>query len=360
MKILHAITLADLGGAQSVLINICNRAVQNGHEVFVVSEVNGPMWEQLDSRIVQIKINEIQREINVLKDFLTLIKLKKIYSSIKPDIIHLHSSKIGALGRLAFPKQKIIYTVHGFDSIRIANRKFLFIEKALKKYTKKIVAVSKYDFNMLNEEGIVENTMTIYNGIEDCSILDCHKILSQNIIEKLEQLQKDYFVVMAISRISPQKKFDLFCDIAKTMENDKRFLFVWIGNKPEENISNNNILMFGEISNASQCFRYADVCLLPSNYEGMPISIIEALAFGVPVVASDVGGVSEILDNNNGFVVNNTIEAFVKVLKKLESSEKIYQSSALKSRQTYIEKFTINQMFEKYERLYWDVKNNRL
>lgn len=358
MKILHAITLADLGGAQSVLINICNRAVQNGHEIIVVSESDGPMWNQLDSRIVQVKIHELHRKINVFKDFVALLKLKKIYSSIKPDIIHLHSSKIGILGRLAFPKNKVIYTVHGFDSIRIANRRFLFIEKILKKKAKKIVAVSNYDFNMLYQEGISENVMTIYNGIEDCSNSDDQKKLSKNTIEKLQQIQRNYFVVMVISRISMQKKFDLFCEIAKAMESDKRFLFVWIGNKSEEDVSSNNILMLGEISNASQCFRYADLCLLPSNYEGLPISIIEALSFGVPVVASDVGGVSEILNGFNGFAVENTVDSFVMVLEKIKKSEKLFQSLSLNARQTYLEQFTINKMSDQYEKLYWNVKNN--
>lgn len=357
MKILHAITLADLGGAQSVLINICNRAVQNEHEVFVVSEVNGPMWDQLDDRIIQIKIDELQREINALKDFRTLIKLKKIYSSIKPDIIHLHSSKIGALGRLAFPSRKIVYTVHGFDSIRIANKKFLFIEKALRNYARKIVAVSEYDLNMLAREGIADNTLTIYNGIEDCSNNKFSDGLDQNVERKLQALKKDFFVVMAIARISPQKKFDLFCDIAKTLKNDKRFIFVWVGNGHDKTVNDENIIMLGEVPKASQCFRYADVCVLPTNYEGLPISIIEALAFAIPVVASNVGGVPEILNGQNGFAVNNTVESFVETLKKLKDSSNLYQKISSEARITYAEKFTIVQMSEKYEELYFDIKN---
>lgn len=357
MKILHIITRSDLGGAQSVVINLAN-AMSEKHEITVVAGEDGPMWDALDNSISKIKIKEIVRDISVINDGIALFKLKRIYSSIKPDIVHLHSSKIGALGRLAFPSKKIIYTVHGFDSIRIANRKFLFIEKLLKKFTRKIVAVSDYDFKMLKQEGIVGNTVTIYNGIEDCSILKFNKILSNEIKYQLEELKKNHFVIMAIARISPQKKFDLFCDIAKAMENNKRFIFVWVGNNSNEIVDNANVIMLGEIPKASQCFRYADVCVLPTNYEGLPISIIEALAFGIPVVASNVGGVPEILDDNNGSAVSNTIESFVDVLKKLEASDQIYQSSALHSRKTYVEKFTINKMAEKYETLYLEVKNN--
>jgi glycosyltransferase involved in cell wall biosynthesis len=171
MKILQAITLADLGGAQSILINLSESLINDGHEVIVVSESEGPMWDILSDRIRKVKIKSLLRSINLIKDLIVILQLRKIYRQYKPDIIHLHSSKMGLLGRLAFPKSKIVYTVHGFDSIRIAYRKFLFIEKLLSNQAKYIIGVSQYDYNnFISEKLCKKNISYIYNGITDYSL----------------------------------------------------------------------------------------------------------------------------------------------------------------------------------------------
>jgi glycogen synthase len=100
-----------------------------------------------------------------VNDVLTLLCFWKLYLQYKPDIIHLHSSKAGILGRLAFPKSKIVYTVHGFDSIRLAYRKFLPLERFLQRRCKAIVGVSHYDENNLKDEHITHNIVCVYNGI---------------------------------------------------------------------------------------------------------------------------------------------------------------------------------------------------
>jgi glycosyltransferase involved in cell wall biosynthesis len=167
MKILQVITLADLGGAQSVLINLSNRLIEDGHDVIVASESEGPMWDVLPDTIRKVKIKTLQRSINPLKDFQTVLHLWNLYRKYKPDIVHLHSSKIGLLGRLAFPKSKIIYTVHGFDSIRIANRIFMTLERLLSRRAQYIVGVSRYDYDWLIVEKIKSNVGYIYNGVTD-------------------------------------------------------------------------------------------------------------------------------------------------------------------------------------------------
>ncbi|MCW4450824.1 glycosyltransferase [Kaistella sp. BT6-1-3] len=346
MKILQAITLADLGGAQSVLINLSNKAVENGHEVYVVSEQHGAMWNLLSPKIHKIKIKELQRSISVTNDFKAFVALRKIYKQIKPDIVHLHSSKMGALGRLAFPTNKIIYTVHGFDSVRHANPKFLIIEKLLKSRVKNIVAVSEYDKNILKKEGIEKSVVTIYNGIQD---VDTAKMIVPNI--NFDSLKKDFKIVMCIARLSPQKKFGLFCEIAEKMSNEK-VKFIWIGNKEEVKLTKDNILMLGEIANAQDYLRYADLFILPSNYEGLPISIIESLAYKKPIIASKVGGIVEILNGKNGFAIENHVDCFVDKIKYVLLDEERYSQFCINARSTYELQFTIDQMYNNYLKLY--------
>jgi hypothetical protein len=119
----------------------------------------------LDSKVKYFKLNSLVRKISPVNEFRTLFSFNQLYRQYKPDIIHLHSSKAGILGRVAFPKNKIVYTVHGFDSIRLAYRKYLPVERFLQDRCKAIVAVSRYDEDNLKNEHIIQNIKRVYNGI---------------------------------------------------------------------------------------------------------------------------------------------------------------------------------------------------
>jgi hypothetical protein len=165
MKVFQIVTLSELGGAQSVVVNLSN-ALSIGHEVIVIAgEGDGKMFQMLKDNIKYIKLNSLKRKISPINEIYTICSFYQLYLKYKPDIIHLHSSKAGILGRLVFPKNKIIYTVHGFDSIRLAYRKYLPIERLLQNRCKAIVAVSHYDENNLRLEHINHNVRCVYNGI---------------------------------------------------------------------------------------------------------------------------------------------------------------------------------------------------
>jgi glycosyltransferase involved in cell wall biosynthesis len=165
MKIFQIVTLSDLGGAQSVVVNLSN-ALSKKHEVIVIAgEGDGKMFQMLNSSIKYFKLNSLKREISPINEIRTICSFYQLYLKYKPNVIHLHSSKAGILGRLVFPKNKVIYTVHGFDSIRLAYRKYLPVERFLQNRCKAIVAVSHYDEKNLRLEQITHNVKCVYNGI---------------------------------------------------------------------------------------------------------------------------------------------------------------------------------------------------
>ncbi|OCB70569.1 hypothetical protein B0A79_00605 [Flavobacterium piscis] len=354
MKIFQVVTLAYLGGAQSVVINLVTEAIKDGHQVFVLSEQNGPMWDQIPESAIKIKIKNLQRSINLFKDLSVMFSLYKLYRKHKPDVIHLHSSKIGLLGRLIFPSKKIVYTVHGFDSIRIAFKKFLPLERLLQYRTRHIVGVSNYDLEMMSKERIFKNTSVIYNGLLDWTNFEpssTNEILNQSIDELRRLKEEDFFIILATARLTPQKRFETFQSVAEEFVNEK-VKFVWVGNQYQPKDLPENLICLGNIPTACYLLKYIDLFMLPSNYEGLPMSIIEALAYGKPVIASNVGGIGEILNEKNGFALNNNVSDFVNKIKFYRDSASEYERASIAARKSYEDQFTLDKMYRKYLSLY--------
>ena len=342
MKILQLITLSELGGAQSVVINLANGLCKE-HEVIVAAgEGDGKMFELLDLSIISEHVPALRRAISPVNEIKAISQLRKLYAKYKPDIIHLHSSKAGLLGRIAFPKSKTVYTVHGFDSIRLAYRKFLPLEKILQHRCAAIVGVSRYDEIGLREEGINNKVSYIYNGIAKPVSLESDPF------EKFSSFKKK---ILCIARFSPQKNVELFMSVAKLLPE---YVFLWIGNQDVPGFKYpSNVFFLGNIKSAGSYIAYADLFFLPSNYEGLPIVIIESLASGVPVVASDVGGVTELLNGKNGQALLNDAHKMAETIDKflsLPASERLLMEKEADS--TYLEKFTIDNMVTNYLNLY--------
>lgn len=344
MRILQVITRSELGGAQSVVINLANNLCQE-HEVIVVAgEGDGKMWKVLDNRVKKVECPTLQRALSPIKDIRTIFSLKKIYKQYQPDIIHLHSSKAGMLGRMAFPKKKIVYTVHGFDSIRVAFRKLLPIERMMQSKCASIIGVSYYDTKNLRTEGITKGLSTVYNGIQ-------LPVKDNDVEVKIPAHYKKK--ILCIARVAKPKRVDIFMDVAKLLPE---YAFMWIGNQKEMDCDLPNVFFMGNITNASRYNVVADLFMLSSDYEGLPMTIIEAISYGKPVVASNVGGIAEIICNGeNGFVVENTATAFADKIKLLLTNDQLYTEYSRQSIKRFKDYFTVEKMTNAYMEVYQEI-----
>lgn len=341
MRILQIITLSELGGGQSVVANIANSFSEEHEVVVVAGEGDGKMRELLDERVAWVHLPRLKRSLSLFDDLCTIYDFWKLYIKYKPDIIHLHSSKAGMLGRVAFPARKVVYTVHGFDSIRLAHRQFLFLEKLMQRRCKSIVAVSKYDERNLIAEKIERNIATVYNGTPTFEVGDN---LSFGIPEKYKK------VVLCVARTAYPKNHPLFIEIAKYLP---QYAFVWIGNKEAIPNEYDNVFFLGNIPNAAMYCSIADLFVLPSNYEGLPMVIIEAMSFGKPVVASNVGGIHEIVhDGVNGYTLENNAQLFAEKISYILENPQVYDSMCKNSKDIYEKDFTVEKMVEKYKEVY--------
>lgn len=348
MKIMFVITRSELGGAQSVVVQLAN-ALCHEHDILIVAgEGDGKMWDIVDRKIRRIDCPHLQKSLSLKSDIQAAIALRRIYRKYRPDVIHLHSSKAGALGRMVLPSKKIVYTVHGFDSIRIAFRKFIHVERLLQRRTKAIVGVSEYDRKNMIKERINKNVSTVYNGL-----------ITPNIdnIDDIEIFKRYSKIVLSIARINPQKNPGLFIEVARLLPE---YGFIWIGNQKEVTEFGElppNCHFVGNIVNAGAYCSKCDIFMLASNYEGLPMVIIEAMSLGKPVVASNVGGVSEIVRNDiNGYVVENSAELFAKRIKQILDNEELYNSMSEASLDIYNKELTVDRMVDGYLKIYNSIK----
>ena len=344
---MQIITRSELGGAQSVLANLSNALCKQNQIIVIAGEGDGKLWEILDKRIVRIPCPYIKRKPSIINDIRAILFLKRACHHFKPDVIHLHSSKAGLLGRMAFPSSKIVYTVHGFDSIRLRYRSFIPIERVFQNFCSAIVGVSAYDESCLKKEKICKHVSFIYNGIPSPNLKENKKIgLPQKFQKK----------VLCIARISKQKRFDLFVEVAKLLP---QYAFAWIGNIQEIKNVPNNVFMMGNIVNAQAYCSDADVFFLPSNYEGLPMVIIEAMSHSKPIVASNVGGVSEIVKNGvNGYTTRNDSQEMAEAINLILADKEQEKLMGIRSREIYESKLTLEKMVDQYKSLYNSIADN--
>ena len=356
MKILHIITNTELGGAQKVCIDLCRSAVSDGNSVAVTSMDGGYLWEQLPSETVKFKLKNMVKPIKPKKDILVFFELKKVIKQFNPDIIHLHSSKAGVLGRLAaFPYcHQVVYTVHGFDSIRLKYRVFLPLEKILQNFCGAIVGVSDYDNKNLRLEKITKNVTTVYNGIDEKSIFPSLQF----------PVKTDKKIVMIIARISPPKKIQMFLEVAEKLPD---YQFIWFGGSPDYSTEElfsvyripENVNLLGDVQNASSYIHFCDLFVLFSNFEGLPMTIIEAMSQKKAVVASNVGGIYELVDDSNGRLIENDIDSACNAIREIFSDDDLRLKMEEASYQKFLQNFTLEKMWNGYKSIYENLLKKR-
>lgn len=342
MKILQVITKNELGGAQTVVAHLANDLCQE-HEVIVASgEGDGKFFEMLDPRIESVNVRHLIRRISLKDDLLALFELRRLRKKYNPDIVHLHSTKAGLLGRIVFPRKKIVYTVHGFDSVRVAYRPLLPVEKIMQYFCSAIVGVSNYDIHNMLAEGIRKNVRCIYNGIPvGTANIDCS--LDDNIRKYTKK-------VLCIARLAKPKRWDIFMATAKLLPD---VAFLWVGNQEPVVEHPDNVFFLGNIVNASKYNSLVDLFILPSDFEGLPMVIIEAMSYGKPIVASNVGGISEIVrDNYNGYVVNNSSDEFANRISEILENDNLKYIFSERSRDIFKSELTVNKMVDNYLKIY--------
>ena len=258
----------------------------------------------------------MEKEISPLKDLRATLELRKLLKKIDPDIIHLHSSKISVIGRLAhfltFSKAKLYYTPHGYAFLRedISFRKkkvYRHIEKYGQRFMGgKTIACGDTELEHAQNMG---SACLVRNGIN----IDSVRKLKENI-------ENEKLTIGILGRITFARNPDLFNNLAL---KHPKINFLWIGDgEMKDSLSAKNIQKTGWFVNKETAIKHLnkiDIYLQTSLWEGLPIALLEAMALEKPVLATNViGNIDAVAHGETGFLFNNEIE-FEHYLSKLQN-----------------------------------------
>ncbi|WP_282190226.1 glycosyltransferase family 4 protein [Halocatena salina] len=364
-KILHVITRSDWGGAPRIVQLLADETAAT---TAVACGPGGKLIDRL--RSVDVPVFEqphLKRSIDPISDVRALYRLRQLIRRESFDLVHCHSTKAGALGRIAaaMTGTPSIFTVHGWG---FYNTEYEWLssgvssgERALARLTDAIVCVSENDRNRGRENDILRHTTdsVIHNGIAPVSFSDDRATIDEEIDRDPETV-----IIGAIARLAPQKDPMAILETGARLQRrgtDVTVVIIGSGSLTadcREYIDDHDVdaHLLGFHQHALELLADIDVFLLPSRFEGFPLTVLECLHLGVPIVAYDVGGVSEsIVDGETGFLVEPAdLDQFVERVEKLVSDDGLREEMATRSRRRS-KQFTVDRMVRDYEDVYADV-----
>jgi glycosyltransferase involved in cell wall biosynthesis len=357
MRVLHVIARLNVGGTARYITQLANELPKHGIETFVATgfvqdnEVEDPSAQSIQV----IRIPALGRSINPIKDHLARKQLDKIINEIKPDIIHTHTFKAGYITRMKKQPVPVIHTFHGhlLDDPEFSGFKskvIIAIERKLAKKSAKLVTVGEIVGRELLEKsiGVKEQYTSIAPGV-----------VSLNVTERAEALKNcgvtdnGQPIIGWIARVTGVKNPMRALEVARAIPN-AQFVIAGGGDllADVKTAAPANVSVIGW-AKAEDLFGASDVILSTSENEGMPVALIEAQLAGKPVVATNVGSVSEVIaDGETGLVTDKRTDSLVGALNTLiqDPSKCAAMSTSAASRANSL--FSVDRMINAHIALY--------
>ena len=387
---------------------------REGFDVKLAAGGKGDFAKKIEKEnIAYYNIKNFQRNVSFLKDFFAFFEILRLLFKLKPNIVHVNSPKAGGIVGLAafiykiynlinphlisplirgrnrggqktfrLDKLSTIYTPHGwaFSENRPAWQIFLIklFSKITAVFYNKIICVSEYDLKKALEYNITspKKLTKIYNGIDikNLEFLE-KKEAKKSLYRHRKSIQrsnydvsnfKSSFVIGTVAEMTKNKGLIYLLKAFKKLQHQKSvikdltLMIIASGENPDKNkivnyIKENkisNVKIIENLPNAVSYLKAFDIFVLPSIKEGLPYSIIEAMAAGLPVIGTNVGGIPELL-KNNGIIIQqkNSQEMAEKIIFLINNSEKRKELGD-KSEKAAKENFNLKKMLEETKKLY--------
>ncbi len=359
MRLLYLITRADKGGGQVHLLDLIS-GLKDQFPVNVGVGEAGYLTEKCrDWNIPFHILPNLVREVKPARDIRAFFEVTKLIKRVRPTIVHAHTSKAGVIGRLAARKCGVpsIFTAHTWAFNEGTSWKWKIYgipsERLTSKFTNKIITVSEVNRQLAIKYGIAsaDKLVTVHNGVPDTPY-------------RAWPSAPGTVKVIMVARFVDQKDPLTLIRAFAGLQSPARLIFV--GDGPlEESIKEearrlgvfDRTEFLGNRNDVDQILSRAHVLVLATKFEGFPLTILEGMRAGLPVIASDVGGVKEaVIDGETGFTVSPGSPAALRDrVEQLVKDSNLRASMGVAGRNLYEKHFTLERMISKTISVYEDV-----
>jgi glycosyltransferase involved in cell wall biosynthesis len=359
MKILYVITRAERGGAQVHLVDMLANLPPEFKPIVATGE-RGYLCEECAKLGVPVRyVPGLTQPVHPLKDLRALVALIGLIRREKPDVVHAHTSKAGLVARFAarITGAPAVFTAHTWsfaEGISAVQRGFAIpLERLAAGLGGKIITVSEANKEMALRRSVAttRSLVRIWNGIPDVQY-------------RAKPGTREFTTLITVARFAPQKDHRLLLHALADVGGNWRLILAGAGPRRREvEVSAKRLGLIdridfvGDRSDIPQILSEADIFILPSKWEGLPLSILEAMRAGLPVIATDVGGVAEtVTDGVTGYLtarddVSDMRERIQTVMGNVELMRRLGRAG----RRRYEKDFRLETMVEKTLAIYREV-----
>ncbi|MBU6427041.1 glycosyltransferase family 4 protein [Patescibacteria group bacterium] len=385
MKILYIITKSNWGGAQRHVYDLATAVKSKGHTPIVALGGDGVLMKRLeDAGVKTHTISQLGKNISLDKDAASFKDIFRIIKREKPDILHLHSPKAAGLGALAGRTsgvKKILVTVHGFsfNEDRPTAQKLLitFFSWLTMLLAHKTVLLSEKEYSQaLRFPGVKNKLSLIPLGIKQpvfISIDGAKREISRLICMDPNEFSKR-ILIGTLAELHPNKGLPYLVNaLEQTVKSHPNVACVIVGDGQDaaalhlmvkDKKLENNVFLTGYLENASEYLKAFNIFVLPSIKEGLPYAILEAAYASLPVVATTVGGIPEIVeDMKSGVLVQpKNSKELAHALSFMIEHPHMRREYGAALRESVAQKFSLEKMIDAISALYnqtrWNLVND--
>lgn len=358
--LLYIITKSEIGGAQRNLYDLISNFCKD-YEVHLATGSLGSLTQDVSALGIPVHlIKNLTRNVKLFGDYNAVKECIALIKEIKPDIIHAHSSKAGVVARIAglICKVPVVFTVHGWGftpgTPRLRQILALIAEKLLASLSAKLICVSESDRLLALSYGVGSEKLlvTIHNGISD---------ITKPIANPVQQPPR----LIMVARFNEQKdQITLLKAIAQLKNHTFHLDLIGSGSSLDSCKAlaksleiTDRVSFLGDRRDVPQLLAQSQIFILSTHYEGLPISILEAMRAGLPVIATSVNGIPEEVEHEKtGLLIPHVdVQALANALSTLIEFPKIRQKMGEASRQKFLGEFTVERMLNETKVVYDEI-----